>query len=103
MRIKWSQVCFSKMALEELINPHEQLSITLTDIRGQAVEIWTTLFSFSFCFLTILIEVGQFTLYAMSANRLDSEQEREQEHEQKKEVEARRDQQVEVEKFVDRE
>ena len=38
-----------------------------------------------------------------SANRLESEQEREQEQEQEKEVEARRDQQIEVEKFVDRE
>jgi hypothetical protein len=38
-----------------------------------------------------------------SANRLDTEQEREQEQEQEKEVEARRDQQIEVEKFVDRE
>ena len=47
--------------------------------------------------------VGQFTMVEGSANRLDTEQEREQEQEQEKEVEARRDQQIEVEKFVDRE
>ena len=48
--------------------------------------------------------VGQFSLWqGDSSNRLDTEQEREQEQEQEKEVEARRDQQVEVEKFVDRE
>jgi hypothetical protein len=47
--------------------------------------------------------VGQFSMIEGSANRLDTEQEREQEQEQEKEVEARRDQQIEVEKFVDRE
>lgn len=48
--------------------------------------------------------MGQFSLWqGDSSNRLDTEQEREQEQEQEKEVEARRDQQVEVEKFVDRE
>lgn len=47
--------------------------------------------------------VGQFSMLEGSANRLDTEQEREQEQEQEKEVEARRDQQIEVEKFVDRE
>lgn len=47
--------------------------------------------------------VGQFSMIEGSANRLESEQEREQEQEQEKEVEARRDQQIEVEKFVDRE
>ena len=47
--------------------------------------------------------VGQFAAVEGSANRLDTEQEREQEQEQEKEVEARRDQQIEVEKFVDRE
>ena len=38
-----------------------------------------------------------------SSNKLETEQEREQEQEQQKEVKARRDQQVEIEKFVDRE
>ena len=47
--------------------------------------------------------VGQFAMLESSANRLDTEQEREQEQEQEKEVEARRDKQIEVEKFVDRE
>ena len=47
--------------------------------------------------------VGQFSMIESSANRLDTEQEREQEQEQEKEVEARKDQQIEVEKFVDRE
>jgi hypothetical protein len=52
----------------------------------------------------MLQNVGQFaTLEGGGANRLDTEQEREQEQEQEKEVEARRDQQIEVEKFVDRE
>jgi hypothetical protein len=52
----------------------------------------------------LLQDVGQFaTQEGGSANRLDTEQEREQEQEQEKEVEARRDQQIEVEKFVDRE
>lgn len=51
----------------------------------------------------IMLEVGQFAMLESSASRLDSEQEREQEQEQEKEVEARRDQQIEVEKFVDRE
>lgn len=52
---------------------------------------------------SILVVVGQFSMLEGSANRLDTEQEREQEQEQEKEVEARRDQQIEVEKFVDRE
>lgn len=47
--------------------------------------------------------VGQFAMIEGSANRLDTEQEREQEQEQEKEVEARRDQQIEIEKFVERE
>lgn len=51
----------------------------------------------------IMVVVGQFAMLEGSANRLDTEQEREQEQEQEKEVEARRDQQIEVEKFVDRE
>ena len=51
----------------------------------------------------MLVVVGQFAAVEGSANRLDTEQEREQEQEQEKEVEARRDQQIEVEKFVDRE
>lgn len=50
-----------------------------------------------------MVVVGQFSMIEGSANRLDTEQEREQEQEQEKEVEARRDQQIEVEKFVDRE
>jgi hypothetical protein len=50
-----------------------------------------------------MVVVGQFDMIEGSANRLDTEQEREQEQEQEKEVEARRDQQIEVEKFVDRE
>eukprot|EP01038_Epipyxis_sp_PR26KG_P004031 gene4031-5768_t len=52
---------------------------------------------------SIMEVVGQFSMIEGSANRLDTEQEREQEQEQEKEVEARRDQQIEVEKFVDRE
>lgn len=51
----------------------------------------------------VLAEAGQFALLGDSANRLDTEQEREQEQEQQKEVKARRDQQIDVEKFVDRE
>jgi hypothetical protein len=51
----------------------------------------------------VLAEVGQFSLHDGSANKLETEQEREQEQEQQKEVKARRDQQVEIEKFVDRE
>jgi hypothetical protein len=50
-----------------------------------------------------MVVVSQFAMLEGSANRLDTEQEREQEQEQEKEVEARRDQQIEVEKFVDRE
>jgi hypothetical protein len=56
-----------------------------------------------FLVCSILVVVGQFSMLEGSANRLDTEQEREQEQEQEKEVEARRDQQIEVEKFVDRE
>ena len=52
---------------------------------------------------SIMRVVGQFAMLENSANRLDTEQEREQEQEQEKEVEARRDKQIEVEKFVDRE
>jgi len=51
----------------------------------------------------VLQEVGQFSLHDGAANKLETEQEREQEQEQQKEVKARRDQQVEIEKFVDRE
>eukprot|EP00457_Paulinella_chromatophora_P000002 gb/GEZN01000002.1/.p1 GENE.gb/GEZN01000002.1/~~gb/GEZN01000002.1/.p1 ORF type:complete len:6816 (+),score=1425.09 gb/GEZN01000002.1/:114-20561(+) len=51
----------------------------------------------------VLEEVGQNTLLDDGPKRLDTEQEREQEQEQQKEVQARRDQQIEVEKFVDRE
>eukprot|EP01038_Epipyxis_sp_PR26KG_P004458 gene4458-6304_t len=53
----------------------------------------------------ILNEVNEVALVEKdsSADRLDTEQEREQEQEQEREVEARRDQQIEVEKFVDRE
>lgn len=51
----------------------------------------------------VLKLVGQFSMIEGAANKLDTQQEREQEQEQEKEVEARRDQQVEVEKFVDRE
>ena len=51
----------------------------------------------------ILNEVGRFTEYeSTDSNKLDTEQEREQEQEQQKEVQARKDQQIEVEKFVDR-
>ena len=50
-----------------------------------------------------MVVVGQFSMLESSANRLDTEQEREQEQEQEKEIEARRDQQIEIEKFVDRE
>jgi hypothetical protein len=50
-----------------------------------------------------MVEVGHFSMLESSANRLESEQEREQEQEQEKEVEARREEQIEVEKFVDRE
>ena len=52
---------------------------------------------------SILREVGRHSNLEGAANRLESEQEREQEQEQQKEVKARRDQQVEIEKFVDRE
>ena len=51
----------------------------------------------------ILKQVGRVSTLRRSGNRLDTEQEREQEQEQEKEVKARRDQQIEVEKFVDRE
>lgn len=51
----------------------------------------------------ILIEVGKCSNEDGSANKLETEQEREQEQEQQKEVKARRDQQVEIEKFVERE
>ena len=52
---------------------------------------------------SILTEVGRYSNLEGATNRLESEQEREQEQEQQKEVKARRDQQVEIEKFVDRE
>lgn len=58
---------------------------------------------FSSHIFSIMVVVGQFAMLESSANRLDTEQEREQEQEQEKEVEARRDKQIEVEKFVDRE
>ena len=52
----------------------------------------------------MLKEVGRFAAFeSTDANKLETEQEREQEQEQQKEVQARRDQQIEVEKFVDRE
>jgi thiol-disulfide isomerase/thioredoxin len=51
----------------------------------------------------VLCEVGKFSILDGSENKLETEQEREQEQEQQKEVKARRDQQVEIEKFVDRE
>ena len=51
----------------------------------------------------ILEEVGRYSVLEGGANKLETEQEREQEQEQQKEVKARRDQQVEIEKFVDRE
>lgn len=53
----------------------------------------------------VLEEVGRYMRAdsKSSAKRLDTEQEREQEQEQQKEVRARKDQQVEVEKFVERE
>ena len=52
----------------------------------------------------VLAEVGLFSSAAEGAeNKLETEQEREQEQEQQKEVKARRDQQVEIEKFVERE
>ena len=50
----------------------------------------------------LMTEVAAFSLVSESGN-LDTEQEREQEQEQEKEVKSRRDQQVEVEKFVERE
>jgi hypothetical protein len=51
---------------------------------------------------SLMSEVAAFALVSESGN-LDTEQEREQEQEQEKEVKSRRDQQVEVEKFVERE
>jgi len=51
----------------------------------------------------ILIEVGKCSNLDGSTSNLETEQEREQEQEQQKEVKARRDQQVEIEKFVERE
>ena len=66
--------------------------------------VYIDVFVTEFVVIRILTVVGQFSLWqGDSSNRLDTEQEREQEQEQEKEVEARRDQQVEVEKFVDRE
>ena len=53
--------------------------------------------------VSILEEVGHFTAVDSTSNRLETEQEREQEQEQEKEVEARKDKQIEVEKFVERE
>mgnify|MGYP003948662503 FL=1 len=52
----------------------------------------------------ILEEVGKYAQLGGGgdSNALETEQEREQEQEQQKEVQARRDQQIEVEKFVDR-
>lgn len=51
----------------------------------------------------VLEEVGRFQMLEASSTSLETEQEREQEQEQQKEVQARRDQQIEIEKFVDRE
>ena len=51
----------------------------------------------------ILDEVSRFMLLDGREINLDTEQEREQEQEQQKEVQAKKDQQIEVEKFVDRE
>ena len=52
---------------------------------------------------TVMEEVGRFAMLEASSTSLETEQEREQEQEQQKEVQARRDQQIEIEKFVDRE
>ena len=51
----------------------------------------------------ILDEVGRFMMLDGREINLDTEQEREQEQEQQKEVQAKKDQQIEIEKFVDRE
>ena len=59
--------------------------------------------TFFFAGRGILEEVGKYAvLGGANGNTLETEQEREQEQEQQKEVQARRDQQIEVEKFVDR-
>eukprot|EP00457_Paulinella_chromatophora_P000019 gb/GEZN01000019.1/.p1 GENE.gb/GEZN01000019.1/~~gb/GEZN01000019.1/.p1 ORF type:complete len:4425 (-),score=920.40 gb/GEZN01000019.1/:221-11590(-) len=74
--------------LKEMLGSHTEFILTDDEHKaGQAV----------------LQEVGQNALIEDGAKRLDTEQEREQEQEQQKEVQARRDQQIEVEKFVDRE
>jgi hypothetical protein len=52
----------------------------------------------------VLDEVARYSVTdGRTMERLDSEQEREQEQEQEKEVRTKREQQIEVEKFVDRE
>lgn len=52
---------------------------------------------------SVLLEVGEHALLDEAPARLDTEQEQEQEQEQEKEVKSRKDQQIEIEKFVDRE
>ena len=54
-------------------------------------------------FAALSAPLGKYSVMEGGANKLETEQEREQEQEQQKEVKARRDQQVEIEKFVDRE
>jgi len=49
----------------------------------------------------ILREVGEYDMLDEGGKTLDQEQEREQQQEQQREVKARRDQEIEVEKFVD--
>lgn len=74
--------------LEGMLKEHEQFIFTAEE-REIGEEV--------------LREVGKYTLLDESSQKLETEQEREQEQEQEKEVKARRDQQIEVEKFVDRE
>ena len=49
----------------------------------------------------ILRDVGEYEMLDEGGKTLDQEQEREQQQEQQREVKARRDQEIEVEKFVD--
>mmetsp|Transcript_74196 Transcript_74196/g.197960 ORF Transcript_74196/g.197960 Transcript_74196/m.197960 type:complete len:3050 (-) Transcript_74196:601-9750(-) len=73
--------------LREMLTTHDDLILTSAEhALGHA----------------LMEEVSAFALVSEAGN-LDTEQEREQEQEQEKEVKARRDQQVEVEKFVERE
>jgi hypothetical protein len=51
----------------------------------------------------VMADVASHSMEEAGANKFEAEQEREQEQEQQKEVQARRDQQIEIEKFVDRE